>query len=83
MDPESSQPPKMTFSVLGSAAPVLAPRVGKLAIPGRKALSTPHNLPDTSRGVVPHISQDNVRNETAISSLYVGLEDCMSSQTRT
>ncbi|KAJ5108651.1 hypothetical protein N7456_005326 [Penicillium angulare] len=75
MNPESSQAPEMTFSVLGSAAPVLAPRVGKLAIPGRKAISTPHYLPVTSRGVVPHISNDNVRNETSINSFYVGLED--------
>ncbi|KAJ5949001.1 hypothetical protein N7454_002308 [Penicillium verhagenii] len=75
MDSETSQLPSMTFSVLGPAAPVLAPRAGTLAITGRKTLSTPHYLPVTSRGVVPHISHDNVRKETAINGLYVGLED--------
>ncbi|KAJ5759783.1 hypothetical protein N7520_006939 [Penicillium odoratum] len=75
MNSETSQSPNMTFSVLGPAAPVLAPRAGTLAIAGRKTLSTPHYLPVTSRGVVPHISQDNVRKETAINGLYVGLED--------
>jgi queuine tRNA-ribosyltransferase len=77
MDFETSGMSNMTFSVLGPAAPVLAPRAGTLAITGRKTLSTPHYLPVTSRGVVPHISHDNVRKETAINGLYVGLEDCM------
>lgn len=76
MDSETSDLPVMTFSVLGPAAPVLAPRAGTLAIASRKTLSTPHYLPVTSRGVVPHISHDNVRKETAINGLYVGLEDC-------
>ena len=77
MDPETSLNPNMTFSVLSPAAPVLAPRVGKLAIPGRKTLSLPHYIPVTSRGAVPHIAHDMVRKETAINSLYLGLEDCM------
>lgn len=76
MDSETPELRNMTFSVLGPAAPVLAPRAGTLAIAGRKTLSTPHYLPVTSRGVVPHISHDNVRKETAINGLYVGLEDC-------
>ncbi|KAJ5913155.1 hypothetical protein N7504_002038 [Penicillium tannophilum] len=75
MDSETPELRNMTFSVLGPAAPVLAPRAGTLAIAGRKTLSTPHYLPVTSRGVVPHISHDNVRKETAINGLYVGLED--------
>lgn len=77
MDPETSTPSEMTFSVLSSAAPVLAPRVGKLAIPGRQAISTPHFVPLTTRGAVSHIAHDVLRKETAINSLYLGLEDCM------
>lgn len=69
-------PSEMTFIVLGSPAPVRAARVGKLAIAGRKTLSTPHYIPLTSRGTVPHIAHDMLRKETAINSLYVGLEDC-------
>ncbi|KAJ5191551.1 uncharacterized protein N7498_010536 [Penicillium cinerascens] len=75
MDPETSTPSEMTFSVLSSAAPVLAPRVGKLAIPGRQAISTPHFIPLTTRGAVSHIAHDVMRKETAINSLYIGLED--------
>ncbi|KAJ5134480.1 hypothetical protein N7526_005845 [Penicillium atrosanguineum] len=75
MDPETSTTPEMNFSILGSAAPVLAPRVGKLAIPGRQAISTPHFVPLTTRGAVSHIAHDVVRKETAINSLFIGLED--------
>lgn len=66
----------MSFSLLESAAPILAPRVGKLALPARKAISTPHHVPLTSRGTVPHIAHDVMRDHTAINSLYAGLEDC-------
>lgn len=76
MDPEMRKPSEMTFRVLGSPAPILAPRVGKLAVAGRKPLSTPHYIPLTSRGTVPHVAHDMLRKETAINSLYVGLEDC-------
>lgn len=84
MDPEMSTPHQMTFKIPGPAAPVLAPRVGNLATPGRKTLSTPHYIPLTSRGAVPHIAHDVARKETAIGSLYIGMEDCtcvMPSQT--
>ncbi|CAI7652716.1 unnamed protein product [Penicillium bialowiezense] len=67
--------PPMSFSLLESAAPILAPRVGKLALPARKAISTPHHVPLTSRGTVPHIAHDVMRDHTAINSLYAGLED--------
>jgi hypothetical protein len=77
MDPETSMPSEMTFSILNSAAPVLVPRVGKLAIPGRQTISTPHFAPLTTRGAVSHIAHDVVKKETAINSLYIGLEDCM------
>ncbi|KAJ5099627.1 hypothetical protein N7532_006628 [Penicillium argentinense] len=75
MGSEEAQSHSMNFSVLGSSAPVLAPRVGKLALASRKTLSTPHYVPLTSRGTVPHIAHDMVRKATAINSLYIGLED--------
>ncbi|OJJ33005.1 hypothetical protein ASPWEDRAFT_115243 [Aspergillus wentii DTO 134E9] len=72
-----SDPDKMaSFTILSpAAAPVLAPRLGKLAIAGRKAVSTPHYIPLTTRGAVPHITHDLMRDQTEIGSLYVGLED--------
>ena len=58
-----------------------APRLGKLALPGRNSIETPHYLGITSRGAVPHLSQDNFLRETGISGVYVGLEDCKSTYT--
>ncbi|OQE24874.1 hypothetical protein PENFLA_c009G04825 [Penicillium flavigenum] len=75
MDQATSASPAMTFSVLASTAPVLAPRVGKLTIPGRKTIATPHHVPLTSRGTVPHVAHDVMRDHTEINSLYAGLED--------
>lgn len=65
------------FSLLQPAPSVLAPRVGKFAVPGRKAIQTPHYVAITSRGSVPHLTHDVVRDHTTIGSLYFGLEDCM------
>ncbi|KAJ5795223.1 hypothetical protein N7457_001822 [Penicillium paradoxum] len=75
MDQATSSSPAMSFSVLTSTAPTLAPRVGKLVIPGRKTIATPHHVPLTSRGTVPHIAHDVMRQHTAINSIYTGLED--------
>lgn len=75
MDSEMPQA-DMVFSILSPAAPILAPRVGRLATPRRKAIATPHYIPASSRGAVPHIAHDVVRQHTAINGLYIGLEDC-------
>ncbi|KAJ5665246.1 uncharacterized protein N7477_007694 [Penicillium maclennaniae] len=75
MTSEASTTTEMNFSILSSAAPVLAPRVGTLAIPGRQAIATPHFVPLTTRGAVSHIAHDMVRKGTAINSLFIGLED--------
>lgn len=66
----------VSFNILGSPASIMAPRTGSLSIAGRKALSTPHYIPLTTRGSVPHIAHDVMRDQTSISSLYIGLEDC-------
>ncbi|KAE8355782.1 tRNA-guanine(15) transglycosylase-like protein [Aspergillus coremiiformis] len=79
MDSDASQPfpdDMVNFSLFNStAASTLAPRLGKLVIAGRNAILTPHYLPLTSRGAVPHIAHDVMREHTAISGLYFGLED--------
>lgn len=81
MDPEVPPTTEMTFNAVSSAAPVLAPRVGTLALAGRKTISTPHHIPLTTRGAVSHLAHDAVRKETAINNIYVGLEDCMYTST--
>lgn len=76
--PESMAKANFNFNLLKpAAAPVLSPRLGRVTVEGRKPISTPHYVPLTSRGAVSHLTQDVVRDHTSISSLYVGLEDCM------
>lgn len=53
-----------------------AARLGQLTLRGRSALSTPHYIVPTSRGSIPHLSQDNVQKHTKISAVYLPLEDC-------
>ncbi|GAM36265.1 hypothetical protein TCE0_018r05224 [Talaromyces pinophilus] len=67
---------KIPFATVHASSPGgLAARVGKFVLPNRKPIQTPHYITITSRGAVPHISPDIVRNSTSIGSLYVGLED--------
>jgi hypothetical protein len=72
----SQLPEEMLSFTLAGAAQRLAPRLGTLAIKGRTQIQTPNYIGNTSRGVLPHISQDNQRRHTRISGLYMGLEDC-------
>ncbi|KAF2204417.1 tRNA-guanine transglycosylase family protein [Delitschia confertaspora ATCC 74209] len=65
----------MLHFTLLNAAPGLAPRLGRLSYPGRKTLLTPLYLGNTSRGAVPHISQDNYQKHTRLNGVYVPLED--------
>jgi queuine tRNA-ribosyltransferase subunit QTRTD1 len=72
----SELPPEMLeFTILKSAG-VLTPRLGRLSLAGRKTLQTPAFIGHTSRGVIPHISQDNFRNGLDLDGVYVALEDC-------
>ncbi|KAF7192613.1 Queuine tRNA-ribosyltransferase accessory subunit 2 [Pseudocercospora fuligena] len=66
-------PPEM-FSIIKSAGSY-APRLGRLALPNKRIVATPHYLANTSRGVVPHITQDTFTRDTDISAVYVALED--------
>ena len=52
------------------------PRLGTLSFPGRQKIYTPHYIAISSRGTVPHLSQDMMRGETSINGLYTALEDC-------
>jgi len=52
-------------------------RLGQLAVPGRPAISTPAFVAATSRGVIPHVTQDVQSKLTRVPAIYIGLEDCM------
>ncbi|KAF2087585.1 tRNA-guanine transglycosylase family protein [Saccharata proteae CBS 121410] len=64
----------MKFEMIKSWIP-LSPRLGKLTIPGRSTIDTPNYLANTSRGIVPHLTQDMVRSNTNVNSVYTALED--------
>lgn len=71
--------PEEMFTLIKSASASLSPRLGRLTLPGRHVIETPHYLGLASRGVVPHLSQDNFERHTAINGIYAALEDCKSS----
>jgi hypothetical protein len=80
MEPEedlrSAQLESPSFELLKSSNTVSNLRNGRLHFPGRQTINTPHYIAITSRGAVSHLSQDTMRDCTAIKGLYVGLEDC-------
>ena len=53
-----------------------ATRLGTLRFNDRTTIQTPHYIAISSRGAVPHLSQDTMRENTAIKGIYVALEDC-------
>ncbi|OAP61703.1 hypothetical protein AYL99_03906 [Fonsecaea erecta] len=74
--PLAQQPEEMFKFVLEQAStPKCAARLGHLTLRGRNPISTPHYVVPTSRGVIPHLSQDNLQKHTNISAVYVPLED--------
>ncbi|KAJ4293520.1 hypothetical protein N0V90_008803 [Kalmusia sp. IMI 367209] len=74
--PDLSQlPPEMLDFTLLKTTGALAPRLGRLSLPRRNPILTPAFLGNTSRGVIPHISQDNFRKYVGNNGVYVALED--------
>jgi queuine tRNA-ribosyltransferase subunit QTRTD1 len=55
---------------------LLGPRLGTVALKNRATLQTPHYIALSSRGAVPHISQDVMRKHTNVKGIHVALEDC-------
>ena len=51
-------------------------RLGTLSLAGRKPINTPHYLALTSRGLIPHITQDNLKSHFNVRSVHFPLEDC-------
>lgn len=66
----------MSFDLLESQPAVDDARLGRLSFHGRVPMETPNYVAASSRGAVPHISQDMMRDNTAIKSMYTALEDC-------
>jgi hypothetical protein len=69
-------PPEMIEFTLLKTAGALAPRLGRLSLPGRKTMLTPAFIGNTSRGVIAHVSPDNFRKSIDVNGVYVPLEDC-------
>lgn len=70
--------PDEMFTIIKQTTSTLSPRLGRLALPSRNPIQTPHFLASTSRGVVPHLTPDTFRRDTSISAVYLALEDCES-----
>jgi len=51
-------------------------RLGEVALQGRPPFSTPAFIAATSRGVIPHVTQDVLSKLMSIPAAYIGLEDC-------
>lgn len=51
-------------------------RLGELALAGRQKVQTPNYFPLTSRGSLPHLSQDMMRDHAPVAGIYTALEDC-------
>lgn len=64
------------FTLLDAVPSILAPRLARLSLRAGRQLATPHYLPISSRGALPHVSHDNIRDDMSICGLYVALEDC-------
>lgn len=65
-----------SFNILEPMPSGLGPRLGTIAFRGRAPLQTPHYIALSSRGAVPHLSQDVMRKHTNIKGVHVALEDC-------
>ncbi|KUJ17612.1 putative Queuine tRNA-ribosyltransferase-like protein [Mollisia scopiformis] len=67
---------KLLFEVLGNVDTSNAgPRLGRIAIPGRKDFETPNFFAITSRGVTPHMTPDVVAAHTQFGGVHMALED--------
>ena len=66
----------LSFDLKTRYVPEDEPRLGRLSFQNRVPIDTPHYVAVSSRGAVPHLSQDMMRDNTNISAMYTALEDC-------
>ncbi|KAI9723002.1 MAG: hypothetical protein M1812_001451 [Candelaria pacifica] len=66
----------LSFQCLRSPAKNgLGPRLGRLSLGGSTRMETPHYLALTSRGAIPHLSPDLMREHANIHGVHVAIED--------
>ncbi|KAH6611054.1 trna-guanine transglycosylase family [Trichoderma cornu-damae] len=76
LENSSNMPGRKMFELVSSAAADgSAARLGKMSLPGKRAIETPNFFAVTSRGAVPHLTPDNLRKHTSVSGVYMALED--------
>ncbi|KAK0392273.1 hypothetical protein NLU13_1769 [Sarocladium strictum] len=67
---------RVGFHILKSSARgTPSARLGTLSISGRKPIDTPNFVALTSRGIVPHLTQDMVHKATDFGAAHMALED--------
>jgi len=72
----SQLPDEMRIFSLISTTARNGPRLGKLSLPTKSSIHTPHYVGNTSRGAIPHLTQDMQCTNSTIKALYMALEDC-------
>ncbi|KAK1453776.1 tRNA-guanine transglycosylase [Colletotrichum melonis] len=66
----------MIFAILKKSLDgTTAARLGKLSVPKRKPIDTPNYYAVASRGVLPHVTPDNLKKHAPFSGAYMALED--------
>lgn len=74
---ETVQEEGMRFDALKSiVSDGVTARLGRLALPRRDAIDTPNFLAVTSRGVLPHLTPDNMSRYASFPGVYMAMEDC-------
>ncbi len=74
---DTDKPSLMNFELLRvTAGDAVAARLGRLFVPGHRAVETPNFFAATSRGVIPHLTPDNIARHSQVSGAYMALEDC-------
>ncbi|KAF6845099.1 tRNA-guanine transglycosylase family protein [Colletotrichum musicola] len=66
----------MIFEILKKTAESgAAARLGRLRLPRRTPIDTPNYIATSSRGVIPHITPDNLAKHARFGAAYLALED--------
>lgn len=65
----------MTFELLKTAVKDGGARLGRVVFSGRRTVDTPNFFGLTSRGVIPHVTPDNVEKHLHTNGTYMALED--------
>lgn len=75
--PEPVQEEGMRFDILKTiASDAVTARLGRLSLPRRDAVDTPNFFAVTSRGVLPHLTPDNIHRYGDFKGVYMAMEDC-------